>query len=80
MMMIKAMEDVKEGVTIGGELLKDVNFANDQGMVAQTEKGLQTIMGAIRKTRNEYDMRINFKKTKVMRFHSSQMTGIVQRR
>ena len=36
--MIEAMEDVEEGVRKGGELLKDVKFADDQGMVAQTEK------------------------------------------
>ena len=47
MMMIKAMEDVEEGVRVVGELLKDVKFADDQGMVAQTEKGLQTIMDAL---------------------------------
>ena len=38
MMMIEAIEDVEEGVRVGGELLKDVKFADDQGMVAQTEK------------------------------------------
>ena len=67
MMMIEAMEDVEEGVRVGGELLKDVKFADDQGMVAQTEKGLQTIMDALSKNGKEYDMKINVKKTKVMR-------------
>ena len=67
MMMIEAMEDVEEGVRVGGELLKDVKFADDQGMVAQTEKGLQTIMDALSKTGKEYDMKINVKKIKVMR-------------
>ena len=28
-MMIEAMEDVKEGARVGGELLKDVKFGND---------------------------------------------------
>ena len=40
MMMIEAMEDVEEGVRVGEEQLKDVKFAENQGMVAQTEKGL----------------------------------------
>ena len=57
-MMKEAMEDV---------LLKDVKFADDQGMMAQTEKGLQTIMDAMSKTGKENDMKINLKKTKVMR-------------
>ena len=36
-MMIETMEDVEYGVRVGGELLKDFKFANDQGMVSQTE-------------------------------------------
>ena len=61
MVMIEAMEEVEEGVR------KDVKFADDQGMVAQTKKGLQTIMDALSKTVKEYDMKINVKKTKVMK-------------
>ena len=40
-MMKEAMEDVDEGVKVGGELLKDVRFADDQAMVASTEASLQ---------------------------------------
>ena len=64
--MIEAMEDVEEGLRERGELLKDVKFADDQG-VAQTEKGLQTIMDALSKIGIEYDMKLNVKKTKVMK-------------
>ena len=49
---------------VGGELLKDVKFAGDQGMVTQTEKGLQTIMYELTKNGKEYDLKINVKKTK----------------
>ena len=35
MMMIQAMEDVEEGVRVEAELLKDVKFSDDQGIVAQ---------------------------------------------
>ena len=34
-------ENVEERVIVGGELLKDFKFADDQEMVAQTENGLQ---------------------------------------
>ena len=67
MMMIESMEDVEEGVRVREKLLKDVKFADDQGMVARTEKGLQTIMDSLSKTGKEYDMKINVKKTKVKR-------------
>ena len=67
MMMIEALEDVVEGVRVGGELLKDFKFADDQGMVAQKENGLQTITDSLSKTGKEYDMKINVKNSKVMR-------------
>ena len=67
MVIIDVMEDVEEGVRAGGWLLKYVKFAYDQGIVAQTEKGLQTIMNAMSKVEKEYDININVKKTKVMR-------------
>ena len=44
-----------------------MEFADDQGMVAKSESRLQTIMEALSKTGKKYDMKINFKKTKVMR-------------
>ena len=57
----------EKGVRVGGWLLHDEKFADDQRMVAETEKGLQAIMDALSKTGKEYDMKINAKKTKVMR-------------
>ena len=45
------------------ELLKDVKFSNDQGMVAQSEIGLQTIMNALSKAGKNNDIKINVKKT-----------------
>jgi hypothetical protein len=33
-MMMEAMEGIEEGIKIGGNLLKDVRFADDQGMIA----------------------------------------------
>ena len=40
-MMIEAMEGIEEGIRVGGKLINDVRFADDQGMVANTETGLQ---------------------------------------
>jgi hypothetical protein len=55
-----------EGVTVGGELIRDVRFADDQGMVDNTEEGLQLIMNRLNKTAKEYNMKVNVKNTKVM--------------
>lgn len=35
-MMLEAMEGIEEGIKIGGKLLKDVRFADDQAMVASS--------------------------------------------
>jgi len=67
MMMVEAMEEVEEGIKIGGKLLKDVRFADDQGMVADSEIGLQRLMDGLGSAAHQYDMKINVKKTKVMR-------------
>ena len=48
-------------------MLNYAKFADDQGMVAQTENGLKTIIDALSKTGKEYDIKINVKKTKVTR-------------
>ena len=66
MMMEEAMEESEEGVKVGGNLLRDVRFSDDQGMVANTEKELQKITDRLNDTAKAYDMKINVDKTKVM--------------
>ena len=66
-MTIEAMEGIEEGIKIGGKLLKDVRFADDQSMIAGSETGLQKIMDGLNTTALKYGMKINIKKTKVMR-------------
>ena len=67
MMMIDAMEEIEEGIKVGGKQVKDVRFADDQGMVASSEGGLQKLMDGLNRTAKEYDMKVNIKKTKVMK-------------
>ena len=38
MMMKEAVENVKEGIRVGGELIKDMKYADDQGMFANTKQ------------------------------------------
>ena len=44
-----------------------MRFADDLAMVASSELGLQTIMDGLVRVAKQYDMKINVKKTKVMR-------------
>ena len=64
-MINEAMEGIDEGIKVGGKLLKDVRFADDQGMVASSESGLQKIMDSLHETAGRYGMKINIKKTTV---------------
>ena len=66
MMMKEALENVEVGIWIGGELIKDVKYADDQGMVANTEAELQSFLDSLNITAKHYDMKINIKKTKAM--------------
>ena len=66
-MMTEAMEGIEEGIKVGGKLIQDVRFADDQGMIASTEKGLQKIMDKLNATAENFGMKINTKKTKVMK-------------
>src|SRR6478609_2154219 len=66
MMMQEALKNVEEGIRVGGELIKDVKYADDQAMVANTEAKLQSLMNSLNTTAKHYDMKINIKKTKAM--------------
>src|SRR6476469_1777992 len=66
MMMKEALENVEEGIRVGGELIKDVKYADDQGLVANTEAGLQGLMESLNTTAKHYDVKINIKMTKAM--------------
>src|SRR5437867_5072977 len=65
-MMIEALEDMEEGVLVGEQLVSDVRFADDQGMVACTEMGLQRLMNKLNDTAKNFRMKINVQKTKTM--------------
>src|SRR3954471_23562855 len=65
-MMVEALEDMEEGVLVGGQLVTDVRFADDQGMVAGTEMGLQRLMNKLNDTAKNFGMKINVQKTKTM--------------
>src|SRR6476661_965708 len=66
MMMKEALENVEGGIRVGGELIKDVKYADDQGIVANSEAGLQSLMDSLNTTAKHYGMKINIKKTTAM--------------
>ena len=65
--MIETLEDNEEGVKVGGELISDVRLADDQGMISNSERGLQSLMDRLNEVAKTYDMKVNVKKTKAIR-------------
>ena len=61
------MENNSDGIKIGGELVAAVRYADDQAMMSHTNAGLQRIMDARNDAGKDYGMKINRKKTKLMR-------------
>jgi len=53
-----------------------VRFADDQAMVANSNAGLQRLMDNLNKTSEEFGMKINLKKTKVMRISRKEGSKI----
>jgi len=66
-MMKEALDDLKEGICVGGELVQPVRYADDQAMTANTEKMFTKILGETNKVAKKNGMKINIKKTKVMK-------------
>jgi len=65
--MIKKTVDGEElGIKLGGECLHTVRFAVDKAMLSSTVKGLQTLMTKLNDVSEEFGMKINAKKTKIM--------------
>src|SRR4051812_22754251 len=77
-MMIEALEDIEEGVPVGGQLVSDVRFADDQGIVAGTEMGLQRLMNKLKDTAENFGMKINIHKitTMVVRWDGGGVVNI----
>ena len=66
-MLAEALLLNADGVRIGGNLVADIRFADDQAMVSNSEGGLQSLMNDLCSAADRYDMKINIKKTKIMR-------------
>lgn len=65
--MLEALGDIDEGIKIGGDKTKEIRFADDQVMTAESEEALQKLMDNLQTNVAKYNMKINMKKTKTMR-------------
>src|SRR6266581_6254086 len=65
-MMIEALGEDEEGILVGGQRVSDVRFSDDQGMVSNTESGLQKLMDKLNETGKKFSMKINIQNTNTM--------------
>ncbi len=65
--MEEAMEKIDDGVKVGGHHLRDVRSADDQQVVASTQKGLPKISNKLNEMAKPYDIKIHVSTTKVMK-------------
>jgi len=75
-LMREAVEDTEEGIKVGGKLIKALRFADDQAMLASSENELQQVMDRLNTTSAKYNMKINTKKTKVMKISKDKEASI----
>ena len=66
-MIREAFDDLAEGIIIGGKLIKKIRFADDKGVLAGTQEGLQKLMSSLDLVADLYGMKISIKKIKVMK-------------
>ena len=65
--MKESLEDLEDGIKVGGEIVKTIRFADDKAVVCSTKEGLQRMINKINRTAEKYGMKINTSKTKIMR-------------
>src|SRR6218665_3929147 len=75
-LVCEAVEDLEEGIKVGGRWIKALRFADDQAMVAKSQKGLHSMMDRLDRTSREYGMKISIKKTKVLKISKGKETMV----
>ena len=68
-MVRTVIENCEQAMKVRRQLIKAVRFADDQAMVAYSERELQYIMDRLNAVVGDIGMRIHVLKTKVMRFN-----------
>ena len=65
-----------DGIIVNGNRVRSVRFADDQAMVANSERGLQRMMTKLNEVTQRLGMKINAKKTKVMCFSKTKQKRV----
>ena len=55
------------GIKVRGKLIKALQFVDKEAMLASREQDIQRMMDGLNRTTKEYEMKINTKKTNIMK-------------
>src|SRR6267154_231547 len=77
-MIKEAMENV-EGIKFNEVNITDLRYADDAVLVADKRKKMKNMINRLNKTCKEYGMKINVKKTKVMKMNKTENLKGMQR-
>lgn len=61
------MEDLEDGIKVGGEIVKTIRFCDNKAVVCPAKGGLQRMLNKINKTSKNYGMKINSLKAKTIK-------------
>lgn len=61
-----ALEDVRDGIKINGTILNNIRYADDTVIIADSPGGLQRLLNRMVDTGDQFGMKINVAKTKIM--------------
>ena len=62
----KALDESEDGIVVNGQLINNIRYADDTVLLADSAEGLRRIIDSVVEACNEYGLKINYKKTKVM--------------
>ncbi len=72
----ETLEAEEGGIKIGGVQVNALRFADDQAMLAESQESLQSLMNRLNEVSEKWGMRINIKKTKVMRISRDKIKEV----
>lgn len=75
--MICTIIEGKEGISIGGQNISCIRFADDMVIVSKDTPTLQRLIGLLEKGMEGYGMKINVKKTKIMRVNEPEDMTVI---
>ena len=60
------LEEAQAGIKIAGRNLKNLRYADDTTLMAESEEELKSLLMKVKEERGKVDLKLNIQKTKIM--------------